>query len=227
MDIFSRARLPLAESQFVNADTARLYDAHARRFMGPVFRRLAKQAAALNLPGNNVLDVGSGSGLLTLELAAVRPDLSITGIDIAEEMLALAGNNTARAGLGDRVDFQPASAAALPFKDNSFALVVSNASLHLWQEPVKVFNEMARVTAPGGYCLIWDNARAALFRPLLAALGRVMGMNAWQRNVWMQAVGSSYTAGEVKKLLIQTVMPNGRVSFNPRLFELEITWQKP
>ncbi len=225
MKLINGTRVPLDEKVFLDAATAQFYDEHARRFMGPVYRRFAAKAAGMRPAGKRALDIGTGSGRLAIELAGARPDWQITGIDISEDMLKLARENAGRGGLADTIDFRQAAATALPFADGYFALVTSNASLHLWTDPLKVFKEIARVTAPGGYCLIWDNLRLTMLNPFLSLIGRAMGMNAAQRRLWLQAVQSSYTIGEAKALLRESALKDARVTFTPGLFELCIEWR--
>jgi ubiquinone/menaquinone biosynthesis C-methylase UbiE len=220
------ARVPLNEAEFIDAAAARAYDEHARRFMRAVYRRFVRKAARINVPGKRVLDIGTGSGLLAIELARARPDWLITGIDVSEEMLKLARQNVAGAGSSDGIDLHQAAAAALPFPDGSFALVTSNASFRLWKDPFKVFKEIARVTAPGGYCLVWDNLRLTALRPLLGLIGRAMGMNSNQRRLWMQAVRSSYTLGEARAIIKESALKDARVIFIPIFFMVGIEWRK-
>jgi len=220
-------RVPLDEASFKDAALARFYDEHARRFMGKIYRRFADRINKFDLAGKQVLDVGSGTGLLALVLTQQHPEWQVTGIDVSEDMLVLAREAAARNKLTGATVFQQASAEALPFPDGSFSLVVSNASLHLWKDPVKVYDEIARVTAPGGYCLIWDNLRRAVFNPFLGVVGRVMGMSNLQRRLWMKAIASAYTPGEARALLKQSAMKDARVTADLSLFELEIEWQKP
>lgn len=227
MKLFTGARVPLREELFVDAGTAQFYDEHARRFMGPVYRRFAAKAAGLSPAGKRVLDIGTGSGLSAIELAKARPDWQINGIDISEEMLKFARENTARESLADRIEFRQASAAALPFDDGYFDLVTSNTSLHLWADPLKVFKQIARVTKPGGYCLIWDNLRLAMFNPLLRLVGRVMGMNTAQRRLWLRAIQSSYTISEAKAMLKKSALKDARVMIIPGLLMLGIEFRKP
>jgi ubiquinone/menaquinone biosynthesis C-methylase UbiE len=225
MNLFQGARVPLKEGQFIDAATARFYDEHAQRFMGPIFRRFAARAVKVFPAGKRVLDIGTGSGCLAIELAKARPDWQIIGIDISEEMLNLARQNAAESNLADRIDFQRASAEALPFIDGYFDLVTSNASLHLWSDSRKIFKEIARVTAPGGYCQIWDNLRLTRLTPLLNLVGRAMGMNSSQRSLWMQAIRSAYSIGEAKAILRESALSDARVIITEFL-ELGIEWRK-
>jgi ubiquinone/menaquinone biosynthesis C-methylase UbiE len=220
------ARVLPNEAEFIDAAAARSYDEHARRFMRAVYHRFARKAARVNVPGKRVLDIGTGSGLLAVELARARPDWLICGIDVSEEMLKLARQNTTGAGLPDRIDFHQASAAALPFPDGSFALVTSSASFHLWEDPFKVFKEIARVTAPGGCCLVWDNLRLTALCPVLSLVGRAMGMNSSQRRLWLRAIRSSYTLGEARVIIKESAFKDARVTFIPMFFMFAIEWRK-
>jgi ubiquinone/menaquinone biosynthesis C-methylase UbiE len=226
MKLFNSRRIPLDEGSFTGADFTGFYDEHARRFMGPVYRRLAARARRIGGAGERVLDIGTGSGRLAIELARSCPDWRITGVDVSEDMLELTRRNIDRSGLPGRIELRQASAAALPFADGSFSLVTSNASLHLWKDPLAVFGEIARVTAPGGVCLIWDNLRLTACTPLLGLFGRAMGMNAAQRRLWLRAIRSSYTMREVRAMVRKSAIATARVLFIPAVFELGIEWRK-
>jgi ubiquinone/menaquinone biosynthesis C-methylase UbiE len=226
MKYITGKRVPLGEEAFTDVNTAHFYDEHARRFMGSVYRRFGKKVAGIRSAGARVLDIGTGSGLLAIELTKAHPDWQVTGTDISEKMLELAQQNAARAGFNDMINYRQAPAATLPFADGFFSLVVSNASLHLWTDPLKVLQEIARVTAAGGYCLIWDNMRLTALSPLLSLIGRVMGMNAEQRRLWLNAMRASYTVGETKAILCKSAFNNARVSIIPGFFYLSIQWRK-
>jgi ubiquinone/menaquinone biosynthesis C-methylase UbiE len=220
-------RTPLDEAIFKDAALARFYDEHARRFMGVIYRRLAEHINQLDLKARRVLDIGTGTGLVALVIARDHPEWQVTGIDISEDMLEIARSTAARNDLSTSTVFQQAAAETLPFPDGSFELVVSNASLHLWKDPVKAMEEIARVTTPGGYCLIWDNLRFSLSRPVLGLLGKALGMNKPQRQLWIGAVASAFTPGEAKALLKKAAMKGAQITADFILMELKITWRKP
>lgn len=71
-----------------------------------------------------ILDVGTGSGVIALSLAAEFPDARVQGVDVSEEALALARENAARLGLADRVQF--ARSDLLAAVDGTFNLIVAN-----------------------------------------------------------------------------------------------------
>src|SRR5258705_7495374 len=80
--------------------SSRVYDVMSRRVLRGMYRRLAADVAAVAPDGAAVLDVGTGPGVLLVELAKLRPDLRLTGVDLSADMIAAAQRNLAR--LGDR-----------------------------------------------------------------------------------------------------------------------------
>jgi ubiquinone/menaquinone biosynthesis C-methylase UbiE len=132
---------------------SRLYDFVSRRVLRRMYRRLAHDVAAAAPRGAEVLDVGTGPGVLLLELAGLRPDLRLTGVDLSADMIAattrnLAAHDNATARVGD--------VTALPFPDDSFDLVVSSFSAHHWDHPEAAVPELARVLRPGGRLRVYD-----------------------------------------------------------------------
>ena len=107
-------------------------------------------------PGERVLDVGSGAGVDSLIAALmVRPEGSVTGIDMTPEMIESARKGAAELGLSN-VTFVEGEAEILPFDDSSFDVVISNGVIDLIPDKNAVFGEIYRVLVPGGRVQIAD-----------------------------------------------------------------------
>jgi ubiquinone/menaquinone biosynthesis C-methylase UbiE len=110
-----------------------------------------------------VLDVGTGPGVLLAELARLRPDLELIGVDISPDMITAAGHNLAR--YGERATVRVGDVASLPLPDGRVDLVVSSLSLHHWADPAAAVPELARGLRPGGQAYLYD-IRSAPFDAL-------------------------------------------------------------
>jgi ubiquinone/menaquinone biosynthesis C-methylase UbiE len=133
---------------------SRIYNLAARWLLRGLYRRFADDIAADAPHGAEVLDVGTGPGILLVELARRRPDLRLTGIDLSADMISAATRNVAR--YADRVKTRVGDVTALDYPDGSFDLVISSFSLHHWDHPEAAVPELARVLRPGGRLRIYD-----------------------------------------------------------------------
>jgi len=101
-------------------------------------------------PGERVLDLGSGGGIdVLLSARRVGPTGFAYGVDMTEEMLALARANAVQAG-ATNVEFRRGEIEALPFADASVDVVISNCVVNLSPDKAAVLAEAFRVLAPGG-----------------------------------------------------------------------------
>jgi ubiquinone/menaquinone biosynthesis C-methylase UbiE len=140
-----------------SAPSATLYDAVTARLITGFLTRVARDLAKL-APQARVLEVGSGPGRLATTLAEVAPDIRVTGIDIAPDMVERATALAVSSEVADRVEFLVGDVASLPFPDTSFDVVVSTFSAHHWPDPAKGLAEIYRVLRPGGMAWVYDLA---------------------------------------------------------------------
>ena len=136
---------------------APFYDLGCRLIgLGPAFRAATLRHAALQ-PGERVLDVGCGTGVLTrLAAEAVGSSGSAIGIDPAPRMIAVARRKAGRAA--SRAEFRLGVIEHLPFDDGHFDVVLSNLMLHHLPPDLKRDGlcEVYRVLRPGGRLLAVD-----------------------------------------------------------------------
>jgi len=206
-------RIPLPEEPISGVDAVHQYDKGAKLYMMPEYKYFVGKILKKGIRSGRVLDIGTGSGLLAIELARQKGyRFDIVALDISRNMINKAQENARLCGVENKISFINATASALPFNDNSFDLVISYASLHHWFEPVTVFNEIARVTCETGHAIIRDNKRVyrnPFWKTIIWLISRFM--NKRHRENWPKAILASYTIPEVRDILSKSKLNNYRV----------------
>jgi SAM-dependent methyltransferase len=131
-------------------------------------------------PGETVLDLGSGGGIdVLLSARRVGPEGKAYGLDMTDEMLALARENQRKAG-ADNVEFLKGEIEAIPLPDNSVDVIISNCVINLSADKDRVLRETFRVLKPGGRFAVSDvvtrgDIPASLRKDMLLWVGCIAG----------------------------------------------------
>jgi len=146
-------------------------------------------ALATLLPGQTVLDLGSGGGIdVLLSARKVGPTGKVYGLDMTPEMLELARRNQAEAQVTN-AEFLLGTIEEVPLPDQSVDVVISNCVINLAADKDVVLREAHRVLKPGGLLAVSD---VVLLRPLSPALTSLMGL--WTGCVAGALLASDYEA---------------------------------
>jgi ubiquinone/menaquinone biosynthesis C-methylase UbiE len=155
-------------------------------------------------PAGRVLDVGTGTARIPIELCQRHAALHVLAVDAAAHMLVLANRNITAAGLSRRIETLLGDARHLPFPDGAFAAVISNSIIHHIPDPLPVLAEMVRLTAPGGWLFLRD-----LLRPrdeaMLHALveQHAAGANPHQKQLFADSLRAALSLDELRLLVLQ------------------------
>jgi ubiquinone/menaquinone biosynthesis C-methylase UbiE len=178
-----------------------------RRFVDHLLARRQPNEGTADQP-IRVLDVGTGTALIPLELCRRDVATKITAIDLAAYMLQVGQRNVIREGLQSRIKLEHLDAKDLPYASGTFDWVISNSIVHHIPDPLPCLREMIRVLAPGGLLFVRD-----LLRPSdLATLKHLVqtyaaGANAHQQQMFDDSLHAALTLDEVRELLCTLNLP--------------------
>ncbi len=188
------------------AEEARDYDAMDHTGVNRLF--VADFLAVWN-GRNPILDVGTGTVQIPIELCRQHRTALVTAIDLAEQMLAVGRRNVEQVNLGDRIQIERVDAKALPCKAGSFAAVISNSIVHHVPEPGQVLAEMVRVVEPAGLLFVRDLLRPGDEMTLSRLVDLyAAGANAHQRQMFADSLRAALTLSEIRGLV-------AALGFNP------------
>ena len=182
-----------------SAEEAHDYDAMDHSQVNRVF--VTDFLASWNGEGP-LLDVGTGTSQIPIELCLRAPKAQIVAIDLAEHMLKVGRENVRKAGFSQRIRLERQDAKHLPYPDHSFAAVISNSIVHHIPDPAKVLAEMVRVTRPGGLLFVRDLLRPPgdeIVRHLVSTYAG--DANAHQQKMFEASLRAALSLEEIRALV--------------------------
>jgi len=180
-----------------SSNPAEMYQRYFVPAMFLPWSRLLLRQAALQ-PGERVLDVACGTGIVAREAAALAgAQGQIVALDMNPAMLAVA--RALPAVTGAAIDWQEGNATAMPFPDGSFEVVLCQHGLQLIPDREGVAREMRRVLAPGGRVLVMV-LQALSLHPVFEALNEAVARQLAMPVAAVAAPFSLFDADELRNL---------------------------
>ena len=180
-------------------DEARDYDGMDHR---EVNQRFVDDLLAFVPDPSEVLDLGTGTARIPLELCRRVEECRVLAVDAAANMLDLARLNLEIASLTQRVQLDRVDAKRLPYATGMFPVVMSNSIVHHIPEPLAVLREAVRVTAVGGRLFFRDLARPFSADELQALVERYAGHeNEHSRQMFADSLQAALTCAEVRDMV--------------------------
>ncbi len=198
-----------------------------------VNRLFATDLLTAGFQGGDVLDVGTGTALIPIEIcrqAAAQPlasRLRIMAIDLAVEMLNLARYNLEIQGVREQVQLSQIDAKQMPFSSEMFDAVISNSIIHHIPEPARVIAECVRVLRPGGLMFIRDLMRPESEAEVQEFVQRYTGgENAHAQQMFGDSLRAALTLAEIRDLVMAVGAPAESVQATSDR-HWTWSWQKP
>ena len=156
----------------------------------------------------HVLDVGTGTAQIPIELCRRSAICHVTGIDLAGEMLKLGRQNIERAGLINRVHLERADAKELAYSDGTYDVVMSNSIVHHIPEPLNVLAQMLRLLRPGVLLFVRDLLRPTDVETVEQIVQTYAGEeNPHQQKMFRDSLHAALTLDEIRGLLSDLNFP--------------------
>jgi ubiquinone/menaquinone biosynthesis C-methylase UbiE len=180
------------------------YSELMRKKLGGEYRHFVEHVVQEVKPpaGARVLEIGPGPGWVGIGLARQRHDLTLDGLEASPDMIRVATANASREGVAERISYLHGvveDMAEIP--NDSYDLAISRDSLHHWQDPLKAFQEIARVVKPQGKVYIQDSRRDQGWgaRVIVNVMGPLLAGE--MAKYWRSSIAASYTPTELESML--------------------------
>lgn len=155
-----------------------------------------------------ILDVGTGTALIPIELFQRSVSATVWAVDLAAEMLVLGEQNVRDAGMHGRILLEQGDGKSLPYGDGEFEIVMSNSIIHHIPEPIDSLREMLRVLSPGGLLFVRDLLRPESDAEVESLVETYAGNeNESAKLLFRQSLHAALTVDEMRQLLTDCDWP--------------------
>ncbi len=195
-------RIPEPESMDTMEEAIEL-DKMCQKYIYILDEAMARSVTRMGIRTGKVLEIGIGPARIASKIVSYNPGLTVFGIDLSESMLKIAKENIKKFNIEKgKINLIRADGKRLPFRDNTFDLVLSHNMLHHIPDPVPLLKEVKRVVRQDGGILIRD-----LIRPPNKFIARLysymfgLGYTKKMRKLYYESMLAAFSRDEIKKML--------------------------
>jgi len=186
-------------------------DSRTREYPSKLEDDFATRALGLGIDGGIILDVGTRVGLIALKIVWHNENLVAMGLDSCGPMVDRARETAAAWNLTERAVFQVGDARRMRFKSSYFDLVVSDCSLHRFDDAAEVLREISRVLKPKGALLIRDYRRPSRLKMIGKIQQHTERLGDSMRNPVEAAFQAAYTPEEIQHAIQEAGLTGTRL----------------
>jgi len=215
------SRLPFP-AEISSEDIQAFIESRNREHPGKMEDEFAARALTLGIESGIVLDVGTRAGLIALKIIWQNENLVAMGLDTAGPLVERARATATAWDLNERAVFQVGDPRRMRFKSGYFDLVVSDCSLHRFDNAVEVLREIGRVLKPKGAILIRDYSRPNRLKMIGRIQQHTERLGDAMRPQLEQSIQASYTPDEIRHAVAEAGLGGISVdAINPDYWILE------
>jgi len=192
------SRLP-SPSEISADDIQAFIDSRAREYASTLEDEFAARALNLGIESGIVLDAGTRVGLVALKIVWRNENMVAMGLDISGPLVERARETATAWELSERAVFQVGDPRHMRFKSGYFDLIVSDCSLHRFDNVVAVLKEIGRVLKPKGALLIRDYSRPNRLKMIGRIQQQAQRLGEAMRPQLEQSIQAAYTPDEIRQ----------------------------
>ena len=204
------SRLPCS-SEVSPEDVSAFIDSRAREYPSKLEDTFATRALGLGVDGGITLDVGTRVGLIALKIIWQNENLVAMGLDSCGPLVERARETATAWEVQERAVFQVGDPRRMRFKSGYFDLVVSDCSLHRFDDAAEVLREIGRVMKPKGALLIRDYRRPSRLKMIGKIQQHTGHLGDALRDHVEGSLQAAYTPDEARQLIHEAGLSGARV----------------
>lgn len=214
----------LETEAMMSVEEVMAYDALVEKYLHILHAGFIETVINLSPEEGTFLDVGTGTGRISIGIAQQTKMVNIIALDLSPQMLQVAQRNAELAGVADKIEFRLVDAKLIPFEAGTFDSVFCHNMLHHIPVPLTLADEMKRVTKQGGAIVIRDLIRHS---PIIAEIHVLLfgaGYNQLMKKEYRDSILAALSVEEWHDLFKSMRIDGGELT---RQFVTHMTIQKP